>query len=111
MPATGSRVARTEFGPSLVVAPRLAAYDDTPIAQLRQYIEAPGGVTANGPGELITAGGDQTPLRNSSTRPLASMRLKRAWKRLSTRLPARLLIQAEASLALAKRMVRAMPSP
>lgn len=44
-------VARTEFGPSLVVAPRLAAYDHTPIAQLRQYIEAPGGVTANGPGD------------------------------------------------------------
>ncbi|NEA31632.1 SDR family oxidoreductase [Streptomyces sp. SID13031] len=44
-------VARTEFGPSLVVAEALEAYADTPISQNRQYIEAPGGITANGPGD------------------------------------------------------------
>jgi NAD(P)-dependent dehydrogenase (short-subunit alcohol dehydrogenase family) len=44
-------VARTGFGQSLDVAPALDAYADTPVGQMRQYIEAPGGVTANGPGD------------------------------------------------------------
>ena len=44
-------VARTDFGPSLVVADPLEAYAKTPVGELRQYIEAPGGVTANGPGD------------------------------------------------------------
>jgi NAD(P)-dependent dehydrogenase (short-subunit alcohol dehydrogenase family) len=44
-------VARTEFGHSLDVAPALDAYADTPVGQMRQYVEAPAGVTANGPGD------------------------------------------------------------
>jgi NAD(P)-dependent dehydrogenase (short-subunit alcohol dehydrogenase family) len=44
-------VARTGFGPSLDVAPALAAYADTPVGQMRPYIEAPGGITADGPGD------------------------------------------------------------
>jgi hypothetical protein len=44
-------VARTGFGTSLDIAPALAAYADTSVGQARQYIEAPEGITANGPGD------------------------------------------------------------
>jgi NAD(P)-dependent dehydrogenase (short-subunit alcohol dehydrogenase family) len=44
-------VARTGFGHALDVAPALAAYADTPVGQLRRYVEAPEGVTAGGPGD------------------------------------------------------------
>lgn len=44
-------VARTRFGRSLDVAPALDAYADTPVGQARPYIEAPEGITANGPGD------------------------------------------------------------
>jgi NAD(P)-dependent dehydrogenase (short-subunit alcohol dehydrogenase family) len=44
-------VARTGFGRSLDVAPALDAYADTPVGQARPYIEAPEGITANGPGD------------------------------------------------------------
>lgn len=44
-------VARTGFGLALDVAPALDAYADTPVGKMREYVEAPGGVTANGPGD------------------------------------------------------------
>jgi NAD(P)-dependent dehydrogenase (short-subunit alcohol dehydrogenase family) len=44
-------VARTGFGLALGVAPALDAYADTPVGKMREYVEAPGGVTANGPGD------------------------------------------------------------
>jgi NAD(P)-dependent dehydrogenase (short-subunit alcohol dehydrogenase family) len=44
-------ISRTEFGRSLGIAPALDAYANTPVGQIRQYIEAPEGVTANSPGD------------------------------------------------------------
>lgn len=44
-------IARTDFGRSLCVASALDAYADTPVGQVRQYIEAPEGVTGNAPGD------------------------------------------------------------
>jgi NAD(P)-dependent dehydrogenase (short-subunit alcohol dehydrogenase family) len=44
-------IARTDFGRSLSIASALDAYANTPVGQIRQYIEAPEGITANAPGD------------------------------------------------------------
>ena len=44
-------IARTDFGRSLAVAEGLDAYAGTPVGQIRRYIEAPGSVTGNAPGD------------------------------------------------------------
>ena len=44
-------ISRTGFGTSLDIAPAMAAYAGTPIGQARPAMEAPEGVTANGPGD------------------------------------------------------------
>jgi NAD(P)-dependent dehydrogenase (short-subunit alcohol dehydrogenase family) len=60
-------IARTDFGRSLAVAKGLDAYADSPVGQIRRYIEAPGSVTGNAPGDpqkiaaAIVASVDVTP--------------------------------------------------
>ena len=44
-------IAQTGFGRSLAVASALHVYASTPVGRVRQYIEAPGGVTENAPGD------------------------------------------------------------
>ncbi|GAB2569592.1 SDR family oxidoreductase [Kribbella endophytica] len=44
-------ISRTGFGTSLDIAPAMEAYAGTPIGQARPAMEAPEGVTANGPGD------------------------------------------------------------
>jgi NAD(P)-dependent dehydrogenase (short-subunit alcohol dehydrogenase family) len=43
--------ARTNFGRSLSIAPALNAYALGPVGQVRQFVEAPQGVTENAPGD------------------------------------------------------------